>query len=48
MDKKLQWIKNHFRTVVQILFAAVTNGYAAGFLEGKIYRGNGKRLCLPD
>lgn len=47
MDKKLKWIKNHFRTVVQILFAAVTNGYAAGFLEGKIYRGNGKWLCLP-
>lgn len=48
MDKKLQWIKNHFRTVVQILFAAVTNGYAAGFLEGKIYGETGSGFVCRD
>ncbi len=37
----------NLRTWVQICFAAITNGYAAGFAEGKIYRGQAKKLCLP-
>ena len=32
---------------VQIGFTALTNGYAAGFLKGKIYTGELKRFCVP-
>ena len=35
------------RTWVQICFTALTNGYAKGFAQGKIYTGKSKRLCLP-
>lgn len=35
------------RLWVQIGFTALTNGYAAGFAEGKIYTGNTKALCVP-
>lgn len=31
----------------QLCFAALTNGYAAGFVKGGIYKGPGKNLCLP-
>lgn len=35
------------RLIVQVLFTAVTNGYAIGFLQGKIYRGDSKKICVP-
>ena len=35
------------RLAIQIIFMALTNGYIAGFLKGKIYRGQGKKVCLP-
>ncbi len=35
------------RLWVQICFTALTNGYATGFAEGKIYTGPGKKFCLP-
>lgn len=35
------------RTLIQILAAVVCNGYAAGFLQGKIYQGDQKFLCVP-
>jgi len=35
------------RTVVQVAFAALSNGYYAGFVSGKIYQGESKQLCLP-
>ncbi len=35
------------RTGFQIVYTALTNGYLAGFLSGKIYQGAGKRICLP-
>ena len=35
------------RTVVQIIFTIFTNGYAYGFLHGKIYQGNLKYACVP-
>lgn len=35
------------RLAVQAGFAALTNGYAAGFLQGKIFQGPTKQLCLP-
>lgn len=40
-------IKGNLRLWVQILVTAVTNGYAAGFLKGKIYTGPTKNLCVP-
>lgn len=46
MDK-IRKIKKHLRLWVQVLFAALTNGYAIGFLEGKIYTGPLKHLCVP-
>ncbi len=39
--------KNNKRHIFQIVFAAITNGYALGFLQGKIYQGNLKVICVP-
>lgn len=35
------------RLAVQLLFTILTNGYAYGFLNGKIYRGRLKYACVP-
>lgn len=35
------------RTWVQLGFTALTNGYAAGFAKGDIFKGPTKALCLP-
>ncbi len=35
------------RLTVQIVFTVLTNGYAYGFLNGKIYQGNLKYACVP-
>lgn len=43
MDKKSGWSRHG----VQALWAVLTNSYAAGFLQGKIYRGKLKNLCVP-
>lgn len=42
-------IKRHsrIRLVMQCLWFALTNGYAYGFLEGKIYTGKAKAFCVP-
>ncbi len=40
-------IRKHLRTIVQICVAALTNGYAAGFTRGTIYKGNSKAVCVP-
>lgn len=37
----------HLRLIVQACFAALTNGYVRGFVEGKIYSGPFKQLCVP-
>lgn len=47
MAKSLKKTRISFRRIVQLLFAAVTNGYIAGFLKGKIYTGPTKSICLP-
>ena len=47
MGKWFSWLKRHARTAVQILFAALSNGYAAGFARGTIYKGPGKFVCVP-
>lgn len=35
------------RLWVQIGFTALTNGYINGFVQGKIYSGPGKQICVP-
>lgn len=40
-------IMKKIRTAVQIIFTIFTNGYAYGFLRGKIYQGNLKYACVP-
>ncbi|HCT92810.1 MAG TPA: 4Fe-4S ferredoxin [Lachnospiraceae bacterium] len=39
--------KISFRRFTQILFAALFNGYAAGFQKGKIFTGGSKTVCVP-
>lgn len=36
-----------WRKLVQLLFAAATNSFVTGFLAGKIYQGDLKKLCTP-
>jgi polyferredoxin len=36
-----------FRLIFQACFAALTNGYIAGFAEGKIFTGATKYVCVP-
>jgi len=43
----LDELLGRFRLLVQVCWAALTNGYAAGFLKGKLYTGQLKRICLP-
>lgn len=35
------------RLIFQIIYTIVTNGYAYGYMNGKIYRGNTKYVCVP-
>lgn len=39
--------KSHFRHMIQACWIALTNGYVFGYLEGKIYTGNSKKMCVP-
>ena len=49
MDKRGEKLKKHsrFRLIVMACYAAVTNGYIKGFMEGKIYTGPLKKVCVP-
>lgn len=47
MDKKERNRAGRARLTVQACFAALTNGYAQGFLKGTIFKGASKGLCLP-
>lgn len=38
---------NKLRHPVQFLFTIATNGYFKGFLEGNIYKGSSKSICVP-
>lgn len=40
-------LKKRLRLLVQVGFTAITNGYAAGFMKGRIYTGKTKALCVP-
>lgn len=41
--KKSEWTRHR----IQVLWALLTNSYLAGFAQGKIYKGQLKKLCLP-
>lgn len=43
----LKILKSRIRFITQILFAAFTNGYVEGFINGTIYKGNLKKICVP-
>ncbi len=45
MDRKLK--SQNRRNIIQALWAFATNSYLSGFVQGKIYRGNTKKLCVP-
>lgn len=40
-------IKKRLRLIVQVLFTALTNGYAQGFVTGRIFTGPTKAYCVP-
>lgn len=43
MDKKI----NYFRRIIQVLWTLLTNGFINGFIQGKIYTGKLKSVCVP-
>lgn len=47
MDKKKIFKGERVRHIFQSLWALITNSYLTGFLQGKIYQGKLKNLCLP-
>ena len=47
MGRLYIWLKRHMRTAVQFCFTALTNGYAAGFVKGSIWKGSSKTFCVP-
>lgn len=46
MASKLK-LHRGLRLVAQAAFAALTNGYAQGFVSGRIYTGSLKQVCVP-
>ena len=47
MDKKKKLSSEGRRNVFQFIWALITNSFAFGFAQGKIYTGKLKTLCLP-
>lgn len=47
MDKKNIKIKEWGRHRIQIFWMLLTNSYLIGFIQGKIYKGKLKNLCVP-
>ncbi len=47
MDKKRKKKKSNPRLIFQGVWALITNSYLAGFVQGKIYQGKLKSICLP-
>ncbi len=43
----MKTLKNYFRLIFQIVYTTITNGYLIGFVKGKIYRGEAKKICIP-
>ena len=47
MDKIILKFRKRLRLWVQLGFFAITNGYVTGYVEGRIFTGPSKALCLP-
>ncbi len=47
MGKLFSRLRRNARTAIQMVFFALSNGYAAGFWRGNIYKGPGKFVCVP-
>ncbi len=47
MDRLFSWIGGKTRFIVQAAFTLLTNGYLAGFTQGKIFTGATKAICVP-
>ncbi len=47
MDKKRNKKKPDLRLIFQGVWAFITNSYLTGFVQGKIYQGKLKSICLP-
>lgn len=47
MDRKKKKINEWPRHGIQALWALLTNSYFAGFAQGKIYKGDLKKVCVP-
>lgn len=47
MGKILLYLKRRIRLWVQLGVSALTNGYASGFVGGKIFTGPSKAYCVP-
>ena len=50
MGKVLTWFRNHLptqRRLIQLYTALLYNAHAKGFIQGDIYTGNSKMLCVP-
>ena len=49
MDKKknVSHIMAHFRGILQFIATLCTNIHLPNFIQGKIYRGNAKQVCVP-
>lgn len=45
--KIMEACRRHFRLLVQVGFAALSNGYVNGYLSGTIYKGTSKKFCVP-
>lgn len=47
MAKFFEKLKNNTRHIFQFVYFCLSNGYAAGFFKGRIFRGKSKLICLP-
>jgi len=47
LGRRIHLAGAHLRRWVQAGTAALTNGYYAGFFQGKIYTGGSKAICVP-
>lgn len=47
MGKIISKVHDRARLWIQIIFAAITNGYILGYVKGRIFTGSTKVLCVP-
>lgn len=47
MGKFIKKCKKNIRLITQLSFTVLTNGYVKGFIEGDIFKGKTKSICVP-